>query len=162
MPTKPQAPSEPRDRATAEQLAERHAYALQLRQLGVPPTLALARVANRFGVSTRTARRYLAHAADEIREDGVPSEADLIDSALSMSARVIANAMIDAAEAGDLTALGRLSRELRELKSAQRRGPELNDDELVTAARVQAAKDALDQQRQRSREDRAAGEDANA
>lgn len=138
-----------RERASAEQLAERLAYALQLKQLAVPPTVALQRVTVRFGVSTRQARRYLAHAGAEVRQDGVPAERDLLDGALALAVRVLSGALLDAAEEGDRTALCRLSRELRELKVATRAGPELQDDELRTAMRIQAARDAMDDLRER-------------
>ena len=135
---------DPRERATQDQLAERHAYALQLSQLGVPPTIALQRISSRCGGSVRQSRRYLAHANEEVRQEGIPSESELIDVALGMTTRVLANAILDAAESGEHTQLYRLSRELRELKSATRPGPQLSDDELKTEMRIQAAKDAYE------------------
>jgi hypothetical protein len=86
----------------------------------------------------------LAHANEEVRLEGIPSESELIDVALGMTTRVLANAVLDAAEAGEYNQLYRLSRELRELKSATRPGPQLTDSELQTEMRIKAAQDAYD------------------
>lgn len=68
--------AEPRNRATDKQRAEREAAALQLLSSGAGSAHTAQLLAERYGVSLRTARRYVAAASFMLCDPATPAELD--------------------------------------------------------------------------------------
>ena len=133
--------AEERNRATEQEQLERVAHAAQLKLSRVPTRLAIAELCDAYGVSIRTARRYLALAAEEIKDDLPPAVGRPIDEALEMAAELIAKRMARASTSD--RDFARLADSLIKLRAAVAVGPTLSDSEMLQRAAFAGGMDAL-------------------
>ncbi len=128
-----------RNRATDEQLAERVSVAAMLRLQGASPAAALSRLVSDYGVSVRQARRYLALANEEIREDGIPPAADPFSETATMALHRLQLQMLEATP----SELPRLIGALAKLREVMASSPSLSDAELINRAAFEGGLAAL-------------------
>lgn len=128
-----------RSRATDEQLTERIGAAALMRLQGVTGSAILSRLVADYGVSVRQARRYLALANDEIREDGLPSAADPFTETASMALHRLQLQMMEATP----SELPRLISALAKLREVMAPGPSLSDAEMINRAGFEGGLAAL-------------------
>lgn len=132
-------PEEQRNRATDEEMAERVSVAAMLRLQGATPSAILARLVTDYGVSVRQARRYLALANEEIREDGIPAAADPFSETATMALHRLQLQMMEATP----SELPRLIGALAKLREVLASGPSLSDAELINRAAFEGGLSAL-------------------
>lgn len=130
---------EQRSRATDQQLAERVSVAAMLRLQGASPAAALSRLVTDYGVSVRQARRYLALANEEIREDGIPAAADPFSETATMALHRLQLQMLEATP----SELPRLIGALAKLREVMASGPSLSDSDLISRAAFEGGMAAL-------------------
>lgn len=128
-----------RSRATDEQLTERIGAAALMRLQGVTGSAILSRLVADYGVSVRQARRYLALANDEIREDGLPNVADPFTETASMALHRLQLQMMEATP----SELPRLISALAKLREVMAPGPSLSDAEMINRAGFEGGMAAL-------------------
>ncbi len=128
-----------RSRATDEQLTERIGAAALMRLQGVTGSAILSRLVADYGVSVRQARRYLALANDEIREDGLPNAADPFTETASMALHRLQLQMMEATP----SELPRLISALAKLREVMAPGPSLSDAEMINRAGFEGGLAAL-------------------
>jgi len=126
-------------RATNAELTERVSIAAMLRLQGATPSVILSRLVTDYGVSVRQARRYLALANDEIREDGIGPAADPFSETASMALQRLQLQMLDATP----SELPRLISALAKLREVMATGPSLSDSELINRAAFEGGLSAL-------------------
>ena len=117
-------------RATNTELAERVSIAAMLRLQGATPSVILSRLVTDYGVSVRQARRYLALANDEIREDGIGPAADPFSETAAMALQRLQLQLLEATP----SELPRLITALAKLREVMGNGPTLSDSDLINRA----------------------------
>ena len=117
-------------RATNTELAERVGIAAMLRLQGATPSVILSRLVTDYGVSVRQARRYLALANDEIREDGIGPAADPFSETAAMALQRVQLQLLEATP----SELPRLITALAKLREVMSSGPSLSDADLINRA----------------------------
>lgn len=117
-------------RATNTELAERVSIAAMLRLQGATPSVILSRLVTDYGVSVRQARRYLALANDEIREDGIGPAADPFSETAAMALQRLQLQLLEATP----SELPRLITALAKLREVMSSGPSLSDADLINRA----------------------------
>ena len=117
-------------RATNSELAERVSIAAVLRLQGATPSVILSRLVTDYGVSVRQARRYLALANDEIREDGIGPAADPFSETAAMALQRLQLQLLEATP----SELPRLITALAKLREVMSSGPSLSDADLINRA----------------------------
>lgn len=132
-------PEDQRSRATEEQKAERIQFAAMLRLQGATPAAILSRLVTDYGVSVRHARRYLAWANEEIREDGIPPAVDPFSETATMALHRLQLQMMEATP----SELPRLIGALAKLREVMANGPSLSDGELINRAAFEGGLAAL-------------------
>jgi hypothetical protein len=130
-----------RNRATDQEMLDRVAHAAQLKLSRVPVRLAIAELCDAYGVSIKTARRYLALAAEEIKDELPASGGRPIDDALAMAAELIAKRMARASTSD--RDFARLADSLIKLRGVMASEPCLSDVELLNRAAYAGGRDAL-------------------
>ena len=128
-----------RSRATDQQLAERVSVAAMLRLQGATPSAILSRLVTDYGVSVRQARRYLALANEEIKEDGLPPAADPFSETATMALHRLQLQMMEATP----SELPRLIGALAKLREVMATGPSLSDADLINRAAFEGGVAAL-------------------
>ena len=128
-----------RSRATDEEVAERVQFAAMLRLQGATPAAVLSRLVSDYGLSVRQARRYLARANDEIREEGLPAAADPFTETASTALRRLQLQMMEATP----SELPRLIGALAKLREVMATGPSLSDADLINRAAFEGGVAAL-------------------
>ena len=123
-----EAPTAPR--ATNAELTERVSIAAMLRLQGATPSVILSRLVTDYGVSVRQARRYLALANDEIREDGIGPAADPFSETAAMALQRLQLQLLEATP----SELPRLITALAKLREVMGNGPTLSDSDLINRA----------------------------
>jgi hypothetical protein len=126
-------------RATDDQLEERVAVAASLRLQGATPSATMAKLVADYGVSVRQARRYLALANEELREEGLSPSPDLFSETATMAMQRIQLHLMDA----NPTELHRLVAALGKLKEMTPAGPTLSDADLINRAAYEGGMAAL-------------------
>ena len=134
----PEAPN-PTPRATNAELAERVSIAAMLRLQGATPSVILSRLVTDYGVSVRQARRYLALANDEIREDGIGPAADPFSETAAMALQRLQLQLLEATP----SELPRLITALAKLREVMATGPTLSDSDLINRAAFEGGLAAL-------------------
>jgi len=132
-------PEEQRTRATDQQLAERVSVAAMLRLQGATPAAILSRLVTDYAVSVRQARRYLALANEEIREDGLPPAVDPFSETATMALHRLQLQMLEATP----SELPRLIGALAKLREVMATGPSLSDADLINRAAFEGGLAAL-------------------
>ena len=117
------------NRCTNEELAGRIHYAAGLLLQGAPPAIVLSRCVEMFGVSIRTARRYLANAAEMVREDGITDKKDPFSQTAHLAMQRLQDALLEATPK-ELPRLISSLAKLREVMAADQ-GPALSDQDLI-------------------------------
>lgn len=133
------ADSNPNPRATNAELAERVSIAAMLRLQGATPSVILSRLVTDYGVSVRQARRYLALANDEIREDGIGPAADPFSETAAMALQRLQLQLLEATP----SELPRLITALAKLREVMATGPTLSDSDLINRAAFEGGLAAL-------------------
>ena len=128
-----------RSRATEEEVAERIQFAAMLRLQGATPAAILSRLVTDYGLSVRQARRYLARANEEIREDGIPAAADPFSETANTALRRLQLQMLEATP----SELPRLIGSLAKLREVMATGPSLSDADLINRAAFEGGVAAL-------------------
>lgn len=131
--------AEPNPRATNAELAERVSIAAMLRLQGATPSVILSRLVSDYGVSIRQARRYLALANDEIREDGIGPAADPFSETAAMALQRLQLQLLEATP----SELPRLISALAKLREVMANGPSLSDADLINRAAFEGGLSAL-------------------
>ena len=131
--------TEPNPRATNTELAERVSIAAMLRLQGATPSVILSRLVTDYGVSVRQARRYLALANDEIREDGIGPAADPFSETAAMALQRLQLQLLEATP----SELPRLISALAKLREVMANGPSLSDADLINRAAFEGGLSAL-------------------
>ena len=126
-------------RATNTELAERVSIAAMLRLQGATPSVILSRLVTDYGVSVRQARRYLALANDEIREDGIGPAADPFSETAAMALQRLQLQLLEATP----SELPRLITALAKLREVMSSGPSLSDADLINRAAFEGGLAAL-------------------
>ena len=126
-------------RATNTELAERVSIAAMLRLQGATPSVILSRLVTDYGVSVRQARRYLALANDEIREDGIGPAADPFSETAAMALQRLQLQLLEATP----SELPRLITALAKLREVMGNGPTLSDSDLINRAAFEGGLAAL-------------------
>jgi len=126
-------------RATNAELKERVSIAAMLRLQGATPSVILSRLVTDYGVSVRQARRYLALANDEIREDGIGPAADPFSETAAMALQRLQLQLLEATP----SELPRLISALAKLREVMATGPSLSDAELINRAAFEGGVSAL-------------------
>jgi hypothetical protein len=126
-------------RATNAELAERVSIAAMLRLQGATPSVILFRLVTDYGVSVRQARRYLALANDEIREDGIGPAADPFSETAAMALQRLQLQLLEATP----SELPRLITALAKLREVMSSGPSLSDADLINRAAFEGGLAAL-------------------
>ena len=126
-------------RATNSELAERVSIAAMLRLQGATPSVILSRLVTDYGVSVRQARRYLALANDEIREDGIGPAADPFSETAAMALQRLQLQLLEATP----SELPRLITALAKLREVMSSGPSLSDADLINRAAFEGGLAAL-------------------
>ena len=126
-------------RATSAELAERVSIAAMLRLQGATPSVILSRLVTDYGVSVRQARRYLALANDEIREDGIGPAADPFSETAAMALQCLQLQLLEATP----SELPRLITALAKLREVMGKGPTLSDADLINRAAFEGGLAAL-------------------
>ena len=129
----------PNHRATNAELAERVSVAAMLRLQGATPSVILSRLVTDYGVSVRQARRYLALANDEIREDGIGPAADPFSETAAMALQRLQLQLLEATP----SELPRLITALAKLREVMATGPTLSDSDLINRAAFEGGLAAL-------------------
>ena len=132
-----EAPTTPR--ATNAELTERVSIAAMLRLQGATPSVILSRLVTDYGVSVRQARRYLALANDEIREDGIGPAADPFSETAAMALQRLQLQLLEATP----SELPRLITALAKLREVMSNGPSLSDSDLINRAAFEGGLAAL-------------------
>ena len=132
-----EAPTAPR--ATNAELTERVSIAAMLRLQGATPSVILSRLVTDYGVSVRQARRYLALANDEIREDGIGPAADPFSETAAMALQRLQLQLLEATP----SELPRLITALAKLREVMGNGPTLSDSDLINRAAFEGGLAAL-------------------
>ena len=132
-----EAPTAPR--ATNAELTERVSIAAMLRLQGATPSVILSRLVTDYGVSVRQARRYLALANDEIREDGIGPAADPFSETAAMALQRLQLQLLEATP----SELPRLITALAKLREVMSSGPSLSDADLINRAAFEGGLAAL-------------------
>lgn len=131
--------TEPNSRATNAELTERVSIAAMLRLQGATPSVILSRLVSDYGVSVRQARRYLALANDEIREDGIGPAADPFSETAAMALQRLQLQLLEATP----SELPRLITALAKLREVMSNGPSLSDSDLINRAAFEGGLAAL-------------------
>lgn len=131
--------TEPNSRATNTELTERVSIAAMLRLQGATPSVILSRLVTDYGVSVRQARRYLALANEEIREDGIGPSADPFSETAAMALQRLQLQLLEATP----SELPRLISALAKLREVMSNGPSLSDADLINRAAFQGGLAAL-------------------
>lgn len=131
--------TEPNSRATNAQLTERVSIAAMLRLQGATPSVILSRLVTDYGVSVRQARRYLALANEEIREDGIGPAADPFSETAAMALQRLQLQLLEATP----SELPRLISALAKLREVMSNGPSLSDADLINRAAFEGGLSAL-------------------
>lgn len=126
-------------RATNTELAERVSIAAMLRLQGATPSVILSRLVTDYGVSVRQARRYLALANDEIREDGIGPSSDPFSETAAMALQRLQLQLLEATP----SELPRLISALAKLREVMGNGPSLSDADLINRAAFEGGLSAL-------------------
>ena len=126
-------------RATNAELAERVSIAAMFRLQGATPSVILSRLVTDYGVSVRQARRYLALANDEIREDGIGPAADPFSETAAMALQRLQLQLLEATP----SELPRLITALAKLREVMSSGPSLSDSDLISRAAFEGGLAAL-------------------
>lgn len=126
-------------RATNVELTERVSTAAMLRLQGATPSVILSRLVTDYGVSVRQARRYLALANDEIREDGIGPAADPFSETAAMALQRLQLQLLEATP----SELPRLISALAKLREVMANGPSLSDADLINRAAFEGGSAAL-------------------
>ena len=126
-------------RATNSELTERVSIAAMLRLQGATPSVILSRLVTDYGVSVRQARRYLALANDEIREDGIGPAADPFSETAAMALQRLQLQLLEATP----SELPRLITALAKLREVMSNGPSLSDSDLINRAAFEGGLAAL-------------------
>jgi len=126
-------------RATNAELTERVSIAAMLRLQGATPSVILSRLVTDYGVSVRQARRYLALANDEIREDGIGPAADPFSETAAMALQRLQLQLLEATP----SELPRLITALAKLREVMSNGPSLSDGDLINRAAFEGGLAAL-------------------
>lgn len=126
-------------RATNAELTERVSIAAMLRLQGATPSVILSRLVTDYGVSVRQARRYLALANDEIREDGIGPAADPFSETAAMALQRLQLQLLEATP----SELPRLITALAKLREVMSNGPSLSDSDLINRAAFEGGLAAL-------------------
>ena len=126
-------------RATNTELAERVGIAAMLRLQGATPSVILSRLVTDYGVSVRQARRYLALANEEIREDGIGPSADPFSETAAMALQRLQLQLLEATP----SELPRLITALAKLREVMSNGPSLSDADLINRAAFEGGLAAL-------------------
>ena len=126
-------------RATNAELTERVSIAAMLRLQGATPSVILSRLVTDYGVSVRQARRYLALANDEIREDGIGPAADPFSETAAMALQRLQLQLLEATP----SELPRLITALAKLREVMGNGPSLSDADLINRAAFEGGLAAL-------------------
>ena len=126
-------------RATNAELTERVSIAAMLRLQGATPSVILSRLVSDYGVSVRQARRYLALANDEIREDGIGPAADPLSETAAMALQRLQLQLLEATP----SELPRLITALAKLREVMSNGPSLSDSDLINRAAFEGGLAAL-------------------
>jgi len=126
-------------RATNAELTERVSIAAMLRLQGATPSVILSRLVTDYGVSVRQARRYLALANDEIREDGIGPAADPFSETAAMALQRLQLQLLEATP----SELPRLISALAKLREVMASGPSLSDADLINRAAFEGGLSAL-------------------
>ena len=129
----------PTPRATNTELAERVSIAAMLCLQGATPSVILSRLVTDYGVSVRQARRYLALANDEIREDGIGPAADPFSETAAMALQRLQLQLLEATP----SELPRLISALAKLREVMGNGPSLSDADLINRAAFEGGLAAL-------------------
>lgn len=132
-------PEETTPRATNTELAERVGIAAMLRLQGATPSVILSRLVTDYGVSVRQARRYLALANEEIREDGIGPSADPFSETAAMALQRLQLQLLEATP----SELPRLITALAKLREVMANGPSLSDADLINRAAFEGGLSAL-------------------
>lgn len=132
-------PEETTPRATNAQLTERVSIAAMLRLQGATPSVILSRLVTDYGVSVRQARRYLALANEEIREDGISPSADPFSETAAMALQRLQLQLLEATP----SELPRLISALAKLREVMANGPSLSDADLINRAAFEGGLSAL-------------------
>lgn len=132
-------PEETTPRATNAQLTERVSIAAMLRLQGATPSVILSRMVTDYGVSVRQARRYLALANEEIREDGISPSADPFSETAAMALQRLQLQLLEATP----SELPRLISALAKLREVMSNGPSLSDADLINRAAFEGGLAAL-------------------
>ena len=135
----PEAPNPTTPRATNAELTERVSIAAMLRLQGATPSVILSRLVTDYGVSVRQARRYLALANDEIREDGIGPAADPFSETAAMALQRLQLQLLEATP----SELPRLISALAKLREVMATGPSLSDADLINRAAFEGGLAAL-------------------
>jgi hypothetical protein len=128
-----------RSRATDEEVAERIQFAAMLRLQGATPAAVLSRLVADYGLSVRQARRYLAHANEEIKKEGIPAAADPFSETATMALHRLQLQMMEATP----SELPRLIGALAKLREVMATGPSLSDADLINRAAFEGGLAAL-------------------
>ena len=131
--------TEPNSRATNTELTERVSIAAMLRLQGATPSVILSRLVTDYGVSVRQARRYLALANDEIREDGIGPSSDPFSETAAMALQRLQLQLLEATP----SELPRLISALAKLREVMGNGPSLSDVDLINRAAFEGGLSAL-------------------
>lgn len=134
----PEAPN-PTPRATSAELTERVSIAAMLRLQGATPSVILSRLVTDYGVSVRQARRYLALANEEIREDGIGPAVDPFSETAAMALQRLQLQLLEATP----SELPRLITALAKLREVMAAGPSLSDSDLINRAAFEGGLAAL-------------------
>lgn len=126
-------------RATSAELTERVSIAAMLRLQGATPSVILSRLVTDYGVSVRQARRYLALANEEIREDGISPAADPFSETAAMALQRLQLQLLEATP----SELPRLVAALAKLREVMATGPSLSDSDLINRAAFEGGLAAL-------------------
>lgn len=118
------------DRSTQAELTERVAYAAALKLQSAAPRLILSKLVETYGVSLRQARRYLALATEEVRNEGIDEPSDPFNETAAMALQRIQSQMLDASA----SELPRLVTALAKLREVMAPGPSLSQAELINRA----------------------------
>jgi hypothetical protein len=128
-------------RSTDQQLEERVAAAAALRLQGTTPSATMAKLVADYGVSIRQARRYLALANEELREEGLDPSPDLFRETATMAMQRAQLLLVDANPAE----LHRLVAAMGKLHEMTPAGPTLSDADLINRAAFTGGAAALGQ-----------------
>jgi hypothetical protein len=110
-----------------------------LRLQGATPSVILSRLVTDYGVSVRQARRYLALANDEIREDGIGPAADPFSETAAMALQRLQLQLLEATP----SELPRLISALAKLREVMGNGPSLSDADLINRSAFEGGLSAL-------------------